>query len=1021
MDGDELTVGPEPVAAFGATATLDPPAIDHAESEAVELEPIPWWWPLSTYPGDEIARPWLRRSASFAVVAGCCLYIFWAVHPELILRNTTPTGGDMGAHVWGPAYLRDVLLPHFRLSGWSPDWYTGFPAYTFYMVVPSLAIVALDVGFIPWQLAPLVLVAFAGLAWYAHGRLTGRVVRALAFAGCALGLVLSVDIPYNIAFKLVSVSGLVLFPAAVWFLASGLGLRWPGPELLAIATVPFLMDESLFHILGGNIASTMAGEFAFSISLTAGVFFLGVAARGFATGRHRAWGAVLFALCLLCHVIPAIYVTGATAIMLLLRLRWVRGARTLGRFVAHPAPRLDALVTRTSNWWSSSTWTSPRGIAAALRRPFAALWRTLPTPVQWLLPSGIVGGLIASFWYLPFYGLSAYLNDMGWEKYGRIKDANGHYHNVLNEYLGWLLPFAPHAKVLSGGENVNDPNMLHGKVFFALAAVGVILSFVLMVRAGIFFTLLGVAAALGFWLMPQHRFWNARVLPLYYLCIYLLAGIGVWLVIRSIHLLIAGRWSHPPDVVGYVTLAVAAVGMFFVVAVSLQDAPGGHYETASGEATQLPTTDTTKTVDGKTIYYWGPFKTTYSEPSRGWAQYNYQGYEGRTDVDSVTKLAPWTELSGIRDTMNAVGKKYGCGRTFWEYEPHQDRFGTPMALMLLPYWTKSCIGSMEGLYFEASSTTPFHFIVQSELSSQPSQAQRFDIFGFDAQHPNDPSPYHGVDFDLGVQHLQTLGVRYFMAYSDQIKNLAAADPRLTKIAETNAWQIYQVADSQIVTGLSSQPAVWSNVNDSIHSWAKPAVTWFQDPSQWDVLMASSGPASWERVKFRTQPAKVPIEPAEVTNIVATRDTISFDVDQVGKPVLVKTSFFPDWHSDTATGPYRVAPNEMVVIPTSRHVVLSYGRSSIEIVSSVMSLVGIVLLLFLIRAGDPEPVEPFEFLGDRDDQEPPGEDAVDPDLEPDAPALDGDGPGVDGADPQSGPGDLDHPPDLDDPNRYVTAP
>ena len=59
----------------------------------------------------------------------------------------------------------NFLLPNGRLSGWSPDWYAGFPAYTFYMVVPSLAIVALDVGFVPVWLAPVVLLACAALAY----------------------------------------------------------------------------------------------------------------------------------------------------------------------------------------------------------------------------------------------------------------------------------------------------------------------------------------------------------------------------------------------------------------------------------------------------------------------------------------------------------------------------------------------------------------------------------------------------------------------------------------------------------------------------------------------------------------------------------------------------------------------------------------------------------------------------------------------------------------------------------------
>ena len=39
-----------------------------------------------------------------------------------------------------------------------------------------------------------------------------------------------------------------------------------------------------------------------------------------------------------------------------------------------------------------------------------------------------------------------------------------------------------------------------------------------------------------------------------------------------------------------------------------------------------------------------------------------------------------------------------------------------MALMLLPFWTDGCIGSMEGLYFEASGTTPYHFLTTSALS-----------------------------------------------------------------------------------------------------------------------------------------------------------------------------------------------------------------------------------------------------------------------------------------------------------------
>ena len=91
------------------------------------------------------------------VVVSVVLFTLEQLHPELLIANTTPAGGDMGAHVWGPAYLRDHLLPHFRLTGWTPDWYDGFPAYHFYMVVPSLLIVLVNTGLQGWAaLLPLV-------------------------------------------------------------------------------------------------------------------------------------------------------------------------------------------------------------------------------------------------------------------------------------------------------------------------------------------------------------------------------------------------------------------------------------------------------------------------------------------------------------------------------------------------------------------------------------------------------------------------------------------------------------------------------------------------------------------------------------------------------------------------------------------------------------------------------------------------------------------------------------------------
>ena len=126
-------------------------------------------------------RPSPQGVVTFLVVAGAALFVLAQLHPSLLVRDTTPAGGDMGAHVWLPAFLRDHLLHHGRLTGWAPDWYLGFPALTFYFPLPSLLIV-----------------------------------------------VLGVLLPYGVAFKLVTVLGLIGLPVAAWAFGRLIGMRFPG-------------------------------------------------------------------------------------------------------------------------------------------------------------------------------------------------------------------------------------------------------------------------------------------------------------------------------------------------------------------------------------------------------------------------------------------------------------------------------------------------------------------------------------------------------------------------------------------------------------------------------------------------------------------------------------------------------------------------------------------------------------------------------------------------------------------------
>ncbi len=846
----------------------------------------------------------VRRVTDSLVVGICILFVFANLHPELVLSSAVPAGGDMGAHVWGPAFLRDYLLPAGRISGWTPDWYAGFPAYQFYMVVPSLLIVALDVGiFGGWaMLIPLAAIAGVGAAaWRAGPGWRRRILVVVAAAVVVVG----VELPYGTAFKMVTILGVVSLPVAVYAFGRLADLRFPGPALLSVGSLFFLFDRN-FSIYGGNIASTLAGEFAFSISLSLAMLYLGVVIRGVRTGRYRALGACLLALTGLCHLIPAFFALVGTAVIVtvpVLRDAWraCTGAREDG-------------------WLPGRFW----------RNSVAFRWVAAVFPVA---------GLISAFWVLPFVWQRAYVNDMGWEKLPYATAGNG-----TRSWSATLFTFSGETywKYLIPRPGVASLDDL--RWVLALAALGLVLSIAFRVRVGLILAALAVVMGVAFVVLPEARLWNARLLPFYYLCVYLLAAVGLTEIGRSLSVL-AARDPHRPSPFGSAAFAMMFLLLGLVaLSLPLRSLPGGSTK-ADGSYTWLGLTN----ASGKDSFL------------GGWARWNYSGYEGKKD---------YGEYRDLITTMEQVGRDHGCGRSFWEYEKELNRYGTPMALMLLPHWSDGCIGSMEGLFFEASATTPFHFLNQVELSAAPSAAQR-------------NLPYDGFNFDEGVQHLQLMGVRYYMSTSVQATEAARSHPDLTEVATSGPWAIFLVADSDLVAPVVNEPAVLEGVSDHQKDWicgsldaqgtcAGPAVTWFTHPDQWDVMLASSGPAEWQRLAADGggAPEVRPLAPVVVSAITAGTDTISFDVDTVGVPVLVKASYFPNWRVRGGSGPYRVAPNLMVVVPSSSHVELTYGREPVEYIAYALTAAGVGLAILLAcrpplvargrREDEPPSVPPAHF-------------------------------------------------------------
>lgn len=815
---------------------------------------------------------WLRRRPlegwiTAVLVTGSVLFVLSQLQPGLLVLDTTPAGGDMGAHVWGPAYLREELLPHLRLSGWAPDWYAGFPAYQFYMVLPSLLIVFLDV------------VLF---------------------------------VPYNVAFKLVAVSGLLALPVAGWALGKLARLPFPVPGLLAVATVPFIFDRS-FSIYGGNAASTLAGEFAFTISLVFALLFLGVVLRGLDTGRNRALAAVLLGLTVCCHLIPAIFALVGALVAFLMSLRWTaRGAAqaVIGTMfaagvllLAGPKPTLLVLVL-VAVGVAALKWRDRARLVDASTDNRLRAW--------WIAGVVGVGSLLSGFWTIPFVLRRQYMTDMGWEKLpnywqplfpGHVGDRMAHVAHWVSNLFGGDPGPVTHPVLQAGSSTPADMTLV-----LALAVLGVATSIVYRRRFGIWVSLVALVLAVAFVATPQGRLWNARLLPFWYLCLYLLAALAVAELIGAVAVLLQRDRDQPSRVTMVVGPVVATLLTAVLVALPLRALPFG---------------DTS--ADG-TRYSWLGYSTGDRSVVPDWAKWNFSGYE-RKDA--------YPEYQSVVSAMRKLGDERGCGRAMWEYAGDLDRFGTPMALMLLPYWTEGCIGSMEGLYFEASATTPYHFLDQSELSAAPSRAQR-DL------------PYGNLDVGLGVDHLQLMGVKYYMAFSDTAVAQADQEPDLKLVSTTGKWHVYEVAHADLVQPLANQPAVVKGIPKTSRGWQDTAVDWYLDRSRWGVMLAADGPSSWERVRPGDTPIETPYSATTVSDVVTAPEKISFKVNRTGAPILVKTSYFPNWKAKNAEGPFRVAPNLMVVVPTDNLVSLEYGRTPVDWFGILCTLGGIALVVVLAR-------------------------------------------------------------------------
>jgi hypothetical protein len=277
-----------------------------------------------------LARPGLADALGLLLLEA---FLLDYLRPSLLLLPTLPAGGDFVCHYPTAAVFTESLLPQLRIHGWYPGAYLGHPLLLYYFPLPFLLMAALQ---------PVV-----GLP---------------------------------AAFKLTTALGVFLLPLLAYAALKLMALPFPAPLLGAAAGLVFVLLEEN-PIWGGTLASTLAGEFAYTYGTGLALLFLGAVFRA----RRRGCGPWISAA-----------VLGLTALAHGYAVLWAGLSAT---YLLYPARR----PIRTTAWLAAVAVLA-FGLIAFWLLPLLADWGwTTPFNDPWLT-TGLKNLLPPLLW--PFFVLA---------------------------------------------------------------------------------------------------------------------------------------------------------------------------------------------------------------------------------------------------------------------------------------------------------------------------------------------------------------------------------------------------------------------------------------------------------------------------------------------------------------------------------------------------------------------------------------------------------------------------------------
>jgi len=298
-----------------------------------------------------------------------------------------------------------------------------------------------------------------------------------------------------------------------------------------------------------------------------------------------------------------------------------------------------------------------------------------------------------------------------------------------------------------------------------------------------------------------------------------------------------------------------------------------------------------------------------------WIEWNYSGFESKNG---------WQQFDAINKYLQSLPE----GRVVHEFSRIHDKFGTVRAFESIPFFAKKPV--LEGLLIESAVNAPFVFWIQSEISETPT----CPIPGMTCSQ---------FSLENATPHLQLFNVNYIVATSEKLKNALRNNSQYTFLKKFDEIEIYKVNNSGKYVELARYEPVLVKTKD----WKKLSLEWFKNKNLLDVPLVFSGDEKSFKIVINddlTKLVKIPVEANCSLEEFVANEEIKIKTSCVGKPLLIKISYFPNWKVEGAEKIYLASPAFMLVFPKNENVRIYYTETLSDLIGKVFSMVGLIVLI-----------------------------------------------------------------------------